>query len=513
MPSAHRDPTPQTVRGDWSPRNLLLIALLSGLGFVVMGYHPGLEDDSFYLAAIKRNLNPALFAHDSDFFRIQFQATIFDKLIAFSVRLTHLPLAWVVLLWQLAAVFFLLQGCWRISRRLFAQPEAPWAATSLIAALLTIPVTGTAINLMDQYLHPRALATAAIVAAIVAVMDRRLWLAGILLAAAFTVHALMAVFGVSFCLFLYAKLHAPQGRQLVAHAPAMLLIPLGWIFEPSSDAWRQAAATRESYFLLRWHWYEWLGLFGPLILLFLCQRFLWSGRGAGGSSALSRLLSAVLSYGVFQTMVGLAIMLPPQFERLRPFEPMRYLYLVYLFFFLITGGLLGEFVLRRRFYRWGLLFLPLSAGMCYAQRQLYPGSRHLELPGVAPQNAWLEAFAWIQKNTPVDALFAIDPHYETLPDEDYHGFRSLADRSVLADYEKDGGMACRVPRLAPRWLKEVTALRGWRSFQTPDFQRLEHDFGVSWVVLSAGDAGFAAADPAAMRCLYENQAVKVCHLY
>ena len=54
------------------------------------------------------------------------------------------------------------------------------------------------------------------------------------------------------------------------------------------------------------------------------------------------------------------------------------------------------------------------------------------------QNAWLQAFAWIRQNTPVDGLFALDPHYMTLPGEDYHGFRALAERSVLADYEKDG---------------------------------------------------------------------------
>ena len=75
-----------------------------------MGYHPGLEDDSFYLAAIKRNLNPALFPHDAEFFRLQFQATIFDKLIACSIRLSHLPVAWAALLWQFAAIFFLLHG-------------------------------------------------------------------------------------------------------------------------------------------------------------------------------------------------------------------------------------------------------------------------------------------------------------------------------------------------------------------------------------------------------------------
>src|SRR5689334_22300651 len=93
---------------DWAPGNLLPLALLTTFAFLVMGYHPGLEDDAFYLAAIKRNLNPALFPHDSEFFRLQFQATIFDKLIALTVRVSHLPVEWVALLWQIAAIFFLL---------------------------------------------------------------------------------------------------------------------------------------------------------------------------------------------------------------------------------------------------------------------------------------------------------------------------------------------------------------------------------------------------------------------
>src|SRR5450755_3220867 len=99
-------------QGDFSATNLLLLALLTVLAFLIMGYHPGLEDDAFYLAAIKRNLNPSLFPHDAEFFRLQFQATIFDKLIALSVRLTHLPLAWAALLWQLAAIFLIVNGSW-----------------------------------------------------------------------------------------------------------------------------------------------------------------------------------------------------------------------------------------------------------------------------------------------------------------------------------------------------------------------------------------------------------------
>jgi hypothetical protein len=528
----------QTRKTDPPALNLLSLIGLTILAFLVMGYHPGLEDDAFYLAAIKKNLNPALFPHDSDFFRLQFQATIFDKLIALSVRLSHLPLPWVVLQWQLGAIFFVLHGVWRIARRCFSQARAQWAAVALVAALLTLPISGTGINLADQHLHPRTLATAAILAAIVAVMDsrkpdrrknaRNLWLAAVLLAVAFSVHAIMASFGISFCVFLWWSQRAgnQQGmnQQRLSQqrsssltgllAFAVVATPFGWIFEPASDAWRQAASTRGFYFLSRWQWYEWLGVFAPIVLLFVFERFLRARQDSDAN--LLALLAALVRYGIFQTIVGLVIMLPPSLERLRPFEPMRYLHLLYLLFFLIVGGLLGQYILGRHVSRWLILFVPLGLGMFYAQRQLYPATAHIELPGGEPSNPWLEAFAWIRKNTPADSLFALDPHYVTLPGEDYHGFRALAERSVLADYDKDGGMAARVPRLAPRWLREVTAQTGWRNFQASDFQRLKNDFGVNWVILSRGERAFT--DPQShsvpsMTCPYQNQQIRVCRLY
>ena len=514
--SESRNPTiPKLTTRDWSATNLALLAALTAVAFFVMGYHPGLEDDAFYLAAIKRNLNPALFPHDSEFFRLQFQATIFDKLIALTIRLTHVPLAWAILFWQLAGIFLILHGVWRISRRCFAEPAAQWSAVTTIALLLTLPLPGIALNLADQYLHPRILVTAAILAAIVAVLDRRYWIAGVLLVIATGIHAIMAGLGISFCVFLYCNQHVSFARRF-ASAPlaAAVLLPLGWLWQPSSDAWRQAAATRGFYFPARWHWYEWLGVFAPLILLYGLKVFLRRDEASRqDTTALPALVSSLLYYGIFQTVVGFLIMLPSRLERLRPFEPMRYLHLLYLLFFLIAGGLVGRYVLDRRTYRWLLLFLPLGAGMLYAQHRMYPASPHLELPGVATENPWLQAFAWIRENTPIDSLFALDPHYMTRPGEDYHGFRALAERSVLADYEKDGGMAARVPPLAPRWLSEVQAQTGWEKFQAADFQRLKNQFGVTWVIVSRQSSELNQDSTLAMTCPYENQQLRVCRLY
>jgi len=290
-------------------------------------------------------------------------------------------------------------------------------------------------------------------------------------------------------------------RPDITHAVFLLAMPLGWIFEPATPEWRQAEATRSFYYLLHWHWYEWLGIFGPLVIVWWFRHLARSRR----SETLARVAERMVWCGAFQTAVALVLMLPPRLERLRSLEPMRYLHLVYLIFVLLSGGLLARYVLKRHTLRWLAVFLPLAGVMFYAQRQLYPATAHLELPGRPSHNSWVEAFRWISRNTPVDSEFALDPEYFDMPGEDAHGFRALAERSVLADALKDPCIVVRVPSLGPRWRRELDAQSGWRSFRRDDFLRLKAQMGVNWVVLS---------EPAvpAMPCPYHHDRIAVCRV-
>jgi hypothetical protein len=477
-------------------KSLGILLLLAAFAILLHGYHPGVEDDGVYLPAIKRHLNPQLYPHDFEFFTLQLQATVFDKLIAGSIRLTHLPVGVGVLLWHFVSIFLLLWGCWQISRRCFNEPYEQWAAVGTVAVLLTMPVAGTALYLGDQYLHPRLLASAVILGAIVAILDRKYFLAAGCLAIAFVIHPLMASFGISYCIFLVWKQRPQSSAPMLA-----ILFPLGWIFEPTSDAWRAAARTRDYYFLSNWQWYEWVGVFAPLILLWWFHRI----ATRNGSTVVAHMTSRLVGYGLFQLLVALIIMLPASLERLKPLQPMRCLHLLYLIFVLISGGLIGRYILRTHISRWLLVFVPLGLLMFYTQRQTFPSSPHLELPGAVSQNPWIEAFAWIRQNTPPDSYFALDPSYMERPGEDFHSFRALAERSALADYVKDPSVATQVPRLAPRWLEEVKAQEGWPHFQTADFQRLKNRFGVDWVVLEGNAAPV-------MDCPYHNELLRVCRI-
>jgi hypothetical protein len=143
--------------------------------------------------------------------------------------------------------------------------------------------------------------------------------------------------------------------------------------------------------------------------------------------------------------------------------------------------------------------------MAVAQLKLFPASRHLELPWKQPHNSWVEGFDWIRTHTRQDAYFALDPDYERLPGEDIHGFRAIAQRSMLADNGKDSGAASMFPALAREWKEQVDARRGWKEFQRLDFLRLKARYGVDWVVLQQPGAR-------GLNCPYENERVLVCRI-
>jgi hypothetical protein len=276
-------------------------------------------------------------------------------------------------------------------------------------------------------------------------------------------------------------------------------MPLGWILEPPNPVWKKALDTRTYYYLYKWTWYEWLGALAPLAMFWALWR--WARRRK--ETMLARFALAVFAYGIFQQVLAMAILAPPQWIRLTPLQPMRYLQLVYFFMVLVGGGLLGRYILRGKAWRWAVFLLAVNGGMLWSQCTQYSASQHIEWPGRTPANPWLQAFAWIRTNTPENAYFALDPYYLRAPGEDYHGFRALAERSSLADAVKDAAAVTQVPELGQVWNRQVTAEQGWQRFGPADFERLKREFGVNWVLVARRQA-------AGMHCPWHNQTLSVC---
>lgn len=491
-----------------SRRQIALLFLISIGAVLVHGYHPGIEDAEFYLPGVTKHLHPALYPFNDQYFMSHARMTLFAPVVATSVRITYMPLDWAIFLWHFACIFLLLLGCWRISRICFRDERAPWGSVALVAALLTIPVAGTALYIMDQYLNPRDMSTAAIVLLLAEAMRRRFVLAGIGMLLIAAIHPLMSVFGIALLVLLFLEFRrtAASGSELAPSPVAAMLLVIPWSFFPqSSPVYRDLLAKNISYFLVtRWQWSEWLGIVVPLLLLWWIARY---GR-KHDLPQVAPLCRALILFTLIFLAFGLVVCLPSM-ARLALLQPMRSLHLVFILLFVLLGGVLAESVLKSYVWRWLLLFAPLCFAMFFVQRQLFPASEHLELPGRAPKNAWVQAFDWIRVNTPPDAIFALHPNYMNLPGEDEHGFRAIAQRTALASIH-DNGPVSMFPALADKWYQQVQAQRGWKNFQADDFQRLQRDYGVTWVVLQRGSTVLQRRSPAGWSCPYQNDVVTVC---
>ena len=484
----------------------LFLLLLTAGALLVHGYHPFAEDAEIYLPAAEKILNPQLFPTGQEFFASHASLTIFPNLVAFSLRVTHLSLEVGLFAWHVASIFLLLMACWELSGLFFPNARARWGGVCLIAALLTIPVAGTALYIMDQYLNPRNLAAFGAIFAVARTLEKKYVRAGLWVAFAGSLHPLMAAFAFSFCALLVVM---EKFEKRAAASPALdmvtvlcCLLPFGISLDPPTSPAYHAAAMRHGFHYIQlWQWYEQVGIVAPVLL------FWWFGRVARARQwrLLDRVCRALILYDLVYFSAALVVDLPARFESLARLQPLRSLHLLYTLMFLIMGGFLGELVLKNRVWRWLALLVPLSAGMFVAQLALFPASAHIEWPGRLSKNPWAQAFVWVRDNTPVDAVFALDPAYMQLPGEDTTGFRCLAQRSRLADASKDSGAVSMFPPLAEEWWAQVQAQTLWKNFESEDFLRLKNKYHVSWVVEQ--QPGIAGLD-----CAYQNSAVRVCRI-
>lgn len=487
------------------------LLLLTAGALLVQGYHPFAEDAEIYLPGIEKILNPDLFPVGREFFASHASLTVFPNLLALFLRFTHLPIEVVLFLFHLLSILLLLIACWQVSSKLFPSVQARWGSVCLVAALLTLPVAGTALYTMDQYLNPRNLAAIAEIFAVARTLDKKYVWAGLWLVFAGSVHPLMASFALSYCALLVVMerlgMEKSKGRtagsQALGVAGAMCcLLPLGFSFDPpTSRAYHEAAMRHGFHYIQLWRWYEIIGAVAPLAL------FAWLGHIARARQwrDLDRVCRALVIYGLIYFFAALVVDLPPRFESLARLQPLRSLHLLYTLMLVVMGGLLGEFVLKSRVWRWLALFVPLVGGMFMAQRALFPASAHIEWPGRIPRNPWAQAFVWIRNNTPQDTVFALDPGFLQLPGEDATCFRCLTERSRLADFIKDSGAVSMFPPLAEEWWSQVEAQTPWKNFRAGDFSRLKEKYGVSWVVVETPPVS-------GLDCVYRNGSVRVCRL-
>src|SRR5262249_15948658 len=155
----------------------------------------------------------------------------------------------------------------------------------------------------------RSLSTPAAVAAIASALEGGVIPAILWIIFAACVHPLMFVFAGS----LVALILVLPRWQL--RAPAVH----GSLFPPFTPAYRRVLETRPYFFLARWEWFEWLGIFGPALLIEWFRRL-------ARSRKLERLELACKALLIYQTVffaVALVVSMQGPLENLAELQPLR----------------------------------------------------------------------------------------------------------------------------------------------------------------------------------------------
>lgn len=499
----------------------LSLTVLTAVSLAVHGYHPYAEDGGLYATGIKHLLYPALFPHSLPFVEAHLRYSLFAPAIAGAVHLTHSSLEHVLLGFHFLSIWVTLLAVWLLARRCYLSPSAHAGALLLAAAWLTVPVAGTSLILMDPYVTARSISLPCTLLALTALLDllsplspgrrlRAIALCALSLLLAAAAHPLMAAYAFGNVLLLATLIsRRPAVRRWGTLSLCLLAILLAALLQalaaPDTAAYTHVEATRFYWFLSQWHWYEIVGLIAPLLIL-SCVAFPRTSPLTTTQEARQVLARMAVATGVTAAIVALGFAhLSSASYIVARLQPLRTLQTIYMVMILILGATLGRDLLRRHRWRWIVTFLLFGGIFFFVQRNTYPSSAHIEWPGASPRNHWEQAFLWISRNTPVDANFALDANYISLPGEDAQSFRAIAERSALPDYSKDGGEASITPALTAAWTAGQQAQKNLS--RETDAARLAalHPYAVNWIVLQQqASTSFA--------CPYRNELVKVCRL-
>ena len=483
---------------------VLRLAGLTAAALAIHGYHLGVEDSEIYLPAARSFFHPALYPYGREFFLKHGHLSLFGPVVAWTSRLTHLSMDWTFFVWYIVTTFAMLACCWLFVSACFASLRARWSAVVIMTAVLAMPAANTGLLLMDRYLTARSFSAPLSLFALTAVLERRFARAGVAAALTVAFHPQMSVYLLFLIVVLWVtELNRSKARARVpALASVAGVIPTQFHFSRAAGPYREALFSRDYFFLYNWTWYHWLGLIGPLAFL------LWFGKSdlRGTRPAFKGISFALVPFGLISIAAAALLCSFPDFQMFVRLQPLRSFDLVYLIFVPLFGGVAGEYLAKGRPWVVAAVALPLAAGMFVAARQTFPHSPHVELPTGTSSNPWVNALLWTRRNTPTDAVFAVDSRYFRDPVVDLHGFRAIAARSALADYYKDGGVVSLFPDLAESWKDMSNATYGLNHFSLARFQQLKEEYPVvTWAIIH-GTA------PAGMDCPYEQRGFSVCRM-
>jgi hypothetical protein len=466
---------------------------LAALAFVLVatlnsgGYRFGVGDQAFYLPAIQRHLEPGSFPRDRMLIDDQDRLNLLPRAAAVLVRSLHVPPPALFLGVYVIALLLLAWASRAMAEHLGL---SPWAQLALLAALAMKHRVGmTGVNTLEGYGHPRMLAFAIGLAAVVWMLRARPSAALALGAAAFVVHPTTALwFGVWVGVALIAADARWRPWLLAAGAAAALVAawaiargPLSAQVVRMDDAWLDVLAGKDYLFATGWNAGAWalamLYVAVPAVA-FAARRRLGVVRPREGPMILG-LAALLATFLITMPFVAARIALAVQFQVSRVFWMLDLAATIYAVWALADAGRQrpGAAVGGRRAAAVACVLVCLAAARgAWVMGGEHPG-RPLVEAGLL-RDEWQDAMDWLRRQ-PADTQVLANPshawRYAT-------SVRVAAGRDVYLEEVKDTAMAMYSRRVALRVAERIGAIGDFDALTPASARALAERFGLDVLV-------------------------------
>lgn len=483
MPHAQARPLP------WGP----LAAAAWGLLFVLAatlntaGYRYGGSDQAFYIPAVVRHVDPALFPRDWLLLAPQDRFNVFTAAVAGGARLTGLSVPHLFVALYVVGLTALFAAALLLGRRLY---RSAWTVVALTAALtLRHAVAMGAVNTLEGYMHPRMIAFGVGSLAVAACMARRPVLALLLVLPAVAAHPTTGVWFAAWVAVAVAAADRRLARPLLAAAAAggalaawaVLAGPLQGRLGRMDDAWLSILASKTYLFPDRWPLSGWVPALATPVLAAAfysarARRGLTTGEERGVILGAAVLLSLfVISLPLTAARVTLAV----QLQVPRVLWMIDFVAIVYAVWYLAEGAPWTRGEKGRRAAQ-GLALLLLAASAARGAHEMFV--RHPERSFVAidlPADDWNDAMRWIRDNTAKDAWVLAAPghawRYGT-------SVRVSAHRDVYIEEAKDVAIGLYSREGALQVLERIRRTIGFDEQSAAEYRSLAADTGLHVLV-------------------------------
>jgi hypothetical protein len=443
------------------------------------GYRYGASDQAFYVPAVLRHLDPALFPRDAPLIDSQARLTVVDETLGSIVRVTHVSLPILFLLLYVATLLLLLAGAMRLGSHFLSEG---WSLAALAATLtLRHAIAKTGANSLEAYFHPRELAFAIGVWAVAWWIERRGASSAVLLVVAAAVHpttALWFVILLGAASLMRRRLSWPLIAGVAALAVCGIALttagPLRGRFGRMDAAWLAVIAEKDYLFPLHWPFDAWLTNLATIVVIVVCWRArrrrqrTFEGEDAlvGGAVALAAVFVLWLPFDAAH--VALAVQL--QVSRL--FWVLDFLAIVYLLW------AIAEFrrsASRSKVVAFVLVALSVARG-AYSILVEFP-DRPLFAVHIAGD--WGNAMEWAQ-STPPGSGWLADPMHAVRYGS---SLRTAGHRDVLLEHVKDSSIAMYDRNIAMRVADREQALAAHPWDTADGAQALARMYGLDYLVI------------------------------